>query len=164
LGNVKYWSAHFFIMHIQRSQSAPQPIAIDALFCPSEPRAGTLNGLQANISRSKSYLIQPVLATSWVERDDPFNLGGFFPASNRAASEHGEQWKWLYKEDEDAARADKGSISSFFVQDDYSTAGQLGEELAEETIKGEDKFGLLALGDDLVRPLSRMLTNQLLSR
>jgi len=135
-------------MSIKRSQSAPQPI--QALFSPANARASTLKRPQTNLLRSKSYLVQPPatsspLATPWVEREDPFSLGGFFPTSPRAAPEE-EQWKWLRKEEDekDAARADKESNSSFSVDDNDSVTGQLEDELAE-TIKSEDKFGLLSL-------------------
>jgi hypothetical protein len=133
-----------FPMPIKRSQSAPQQI--QTLF--------TTTNARANLSRSKSYLVQPSptsspLATPWVEREDPFSLGGFFPASPRIAPEEEEQWKWLRKEEdeEDAARADKESNSSFSVHGNDFMTGQLEDELAEETIKSEDKFGLLSLGN-----------------
>jgi len=141
-------------MPIKRSQSAPQPI--ETLFPPS---IGTSKQPQTNILRSKSYLVQPSVAVSPIvtprfEREDPFSLGGFFPASPRVAPEEEEQWKWLHKEmdEEDAARADRGTDSSFTIDDDDdddSVIGQLEDRLAEETIKSEDKFGLLSLGNDL---------------
>jgi hypothetical protein len=136
-------------MPIKRSQSAPQPIK--TLFTTPNPRAATFRGPQTSLPRSKSYLVDhsatnSPLSTPWVEREDPFSLGGFFPASHRAAPEEEEQWKWLrIEEDEDASRDDKESVSSFSVDDRNSAIEQLEDESAEETIKSEDKFGLLSL-------------------
>jgi len=130
-------------MHpIKRSQSAPQPV--DVLFSPIKPSPGTSK--QTNFFRSKSYLVETSssLVTPWVEREDPFSLGGFFPASRRVAPEEEDQWKWLHKVD-DEDRADMVSNSSFSVDND--DIGQLEDKLAEETIKGEDKFGLLSLNN-----------------
>ena len=50
-------------------------------------------------------------------------------------------------DEEDAARADKESNSSFSVHGNDFMTGQLEDEIAEETIKSEDKFGLLSLGN-----------------
>jgi hypothetical protein len=136
-------------MPIKRSQSAPQPI--ESLFITPNPRAATFRGPQTSLPRSKSYLVDQSatnspLSTPWIEREDPFSLGGFFPASPRAAPEEEEQWKWLRKEeDEDASNDDKESVSSFFVDDSDSATEQLENESAEETIKSEDKFGVLSL-------------------
>lgn len=130
-------------MSMKRAQSAPQ--SIENLFALTKARAGTSHWPQSSLPRSKSYLVDlhatsSQLVIPWSEREDPFSLGGFFPASHRAVS---EEWKWLRKEDdEDVARTDKESSSSFSVDDSDSA-------LAEETIKGEDKFGVLSLGKAL---------------
>ena len=124
-------------MPIKRSQSAPQPI--ETLFTTPKARAGASTCLP----RSKSYLVERSVSPPWVEREDPFSLGGFFPASHGAAREE-EQWKWLRKEeDEDTSRDGKESV---FVDNNDSVIGQLDDKLAEETIKNEDKFGVLSLG------------------
>ncbi|KIM75372.1 hypothetical protein PILCRDRAFT_827281 [Piloderma croceum F 1598] len=128
-------------MPIKRSQSAPQPIK--SLFTTPNPRAATFRGPQTSLPRSKSYLVDQSatnspLSTPWIEREDPFNLGGFFPASPRAAPEEEEQWKWLRKEEDED---DKESVS-FSVD---SAIEQLEDASAEETIKSEDKFGVLSL-------------------
>jgi len=127
-------------MPIKRSQSAPQPVA--AVFCPTKADVND-TGARAALARSKSYLVQPSAANSpLVEREDPFSLSGFFPASHRTAPED-EQWKWLRTEEE--AEDDKVSVSSFSVDDDDSVLGELEDKLAGETIKGEDKLGVLSL-------------------
>jgi hypothetical protein len=135
-------------MLIQRSQSAPQPIQSSS--AATKVKAATSNESLAKLSRSNSYLVRPSvtsspLATPWIEREDPFSLGGFFPASNRAVPEEEEQWKWLRKEEDDSVGDDKESSSSFSVDDSDSVIGEFEDELAE-TIRSEDKFGLLSLG------------------
>lgn len=136
-------------MPIKRSQSAPHPI--HALALTNKPaRASTSKEPQAILPRSKSYLVEhsatdSPISTPWVEREDPFSLGGFFPASSRAAPEEGDQWKWLRRDDDDEAQDEKASTSSFSVDEDDSVLGELEDELAGEAIKTEDKFGVLSL-------------------
>ena len=132
-------------MLIQRSQSAPQPI--QSSLAATKVKS---DNSPAKLSRSKSYLVRSSvtsspLATPWIEREDPFSLCGFFPASHHAAQEE-EQWKWLRKEEDDSVRDDKESNSSLSVNDSDSVIGEFEDELADETIRSEDKFGLLSLG------------------
>jgi hypothetical protein len=136
--NVRAFSGLFLPpidMPINRSQSAPQTL--------ESIKDYTSKDHQTNL-RLKSYFVENLvtsspLTTSWVEKEDPFSLASFFPASYRAVPE--EEWKWLRKdEDEDTARDDKESLA---VEEMIT---QLEDELTEETIKSEDKFGLLSLG------------------
>lgn len=130
-------------MPIQRSQSAPQPI--EALFnvTPAKLSAAQGKGLalsRVKLLRSKSYVVDrssssSPLASPWVERDDPFSLGGFF--STRIALGE-EQWGWLHGEKEN-----EPGQSPFHVEERLE---RLEDEQAEKAIKDEDKFGLLSLG------------------
>lgn len=136
-------------MPIKRSQSAPQPI--EAIFTSTKIRASTSKAPNADLPRSKSYLVDhsvshSPLATPWVEREDPFSLGGFFPASNRSAAAEGEQWKWLHRDEDESGRDEGQSVASFSVDEDDSVLGELEDELAGEAIKVEDKLGVLSLG------------------
>jgi hypothetical protein len=131
-------------MPIKRSQSAPQPV--EAVFSVTKVNTND-TATRADLRRTQSYLAQPsatntplIPPSPWVEREDPFSLAGFFPASHRATPED-EQWKWLRREEDD-----KVSVSSFSVDDEDSVLGELEEELADKTIKGEDKLGVLSLG------------------
>ncbi|EGO05209.1 hypothetical protein SERLA73DRAFT_174215 [Serpula lacrymans var. lacrymans S7.3] len=90
------------------------------------------------------------------DREDPFNLAGFFPASYSASpTTEKERWEWLrQEEDEYGAKRDAvSSVYSFSEEGDGSlptTPGPAGfarmeEDKAEEAIKGEDKMGILSL-------------------
>lgn len=134
-------------MPIKRAKSAPQPV--EAIFTLTKANINhAVTATRVDLRRTKSHLVQPLATNTslippnspWVEREDPFSLAGFFPASHRAVPED-EQWKWLRKEEEE----DKASVSSFSVDDEDSVLGELEDELAGETIKGEDKLGVLSL-------------------
>lgn len=136
-------------MPIQRTQSAPQPV--EAVFSLTEANVNR-SGTRADLRRTKSHLVQPSAnntpltpVSPWVEREDPFSLASFFPTSHRAAPED-EQWKWLRREDDSGARDDRVSVFSFSVDDEDSVLGELENEMAGETIKGEDKLGVLSFG------------------
>ncbi|KAG6334495.1 hypothetical protein ID866_4590 [Astraeus odoratus] len=84
------------------------------------------------------------------EREDPFNLAGFFPPPRFAGTPgDGEQWQWLRTEG--YARQDEtGSLYSETTSNFPSTPGSavstwLRDDAAEEAIKGEDKMGVLSL-------------------
>lgn len=135
-------------MPIKRSQSAPQPI--EALFSITKTKvfASSSKDTELALPRSKSYLVENTATNSPIssprtEREDPFSLGGFFPA--RVARDDEEQWKWLQNEED--ANLDRQMRSPLHIEEEESVLGELEDRLAEETIKHEDKFGVLSLSE-----------------
>ena len=83
------------------------------------------------------------------ERDDPFNLGGFFPTQLRSADE-GHEWNWLrHREAEDDVQDptdldfwDENTLPAAQTQ---TLFGQADEAATGAVIQGEDKLGVLSL-------------------
>ncbi|KAH7928520.1 hypothetical protein BV22DRAFT_201111 [Leucogyrophana mollusca] len=109
----------------------------------------------AHLTRTAASRSSP-LATPH-EREDPFNLAGFFPVSHFASpTTEAERWEWLRHEENRSGptRDELGSVCSF-SEDEVdgslpTTPGpvvfaRLEEDEAEEAIKGEDKMGILSL-------------------
>lgn len=99
-------------------------------------------------------------------RDDPFSLGGFFPSSLAAVHDRQEnvEWAWLYEEDESEEVLAQSPVprssgyttpsSTDWEEDEWALPStppvpmfDRGEdEICGETIKREDKLGILSLG------------------
>ncbi|KAH9837043.1 uncharacterized protein C8Q71DRAFT_756605 [Rhodofomes roseus] len=148
-------------MFIPRSKSTPHV------------NGGAINGphtreqqrpSRPHLPRSKSVLAHhdltsPIVRSPSGEREDPFSLFNFFPSS-LGLGERDDGWKWLQ---DDAIRAERsptrsGYSTPFAEEDEWLPttppdgelyAQPLDEELAEEAIQREDKFGILTFGDFL---------------
>jgi hypothetical protein len=123
-----------------RSKSAPQPIAGLAPTAkkPSihrsvshvdvEKDSYTKRRVASETTKSRQGSHAPALAAA----GDPFNLSGFFPTSLSAIGSEEEEWRWLHDTDTDEDESVRGGSALF------------GKE-TDETIKREDKLGVLAL-------------------
>ncbi|KIK07412.1 hypothetical protein K443DRAFT_673334 [Laccaria amethystina LaAM-08-1] len=116
-------------MSLQRSKSAPHivgsPVKTIHL-----PRSTSHQQLQNSASNTRGY-------TPRTEREDPFSLAGFFPA---ALVEEEEEWRWLHAEEGESSEGDQVRTPSSGI------FGQAEDRNTREAIEGEDKLGVLALG------------------
>lgn len=71
-------------------------------------------------------------------REDPFNMGGFFPSHHREEDE----WSWLHAEDEEEAEDGAG-----YEEQEQVEGGEVDEVEAGPgaVIRSEDKLGILSL-------------------
>lgn len=145
-------------MSIQRSKSAPQSVAGLSTF--NLPRSFSHEHLQKNAGQASTSAATPAVSPSIsrVDREDPFSLTGFFPPL-RFRTEHQEEWNWLRADREgDIQQDDAQSTYSFSsaggegIVDSPLTGspaavmfGQVEDDIARETIRCEDKLGVLSL-------------------
>lgn len=74
-------------------------------------------------------------AMAMAPREDPFNMGGFFPSHHREEDE----WSWLHAEDEEEAEEEAGYEEQEEVEGGEAEAGP------GAVIRSEDKLGILSL-------------------
>lgn len=77
--------------------------------------------------------------TPRAERNDPFSLGGFFPAAAKADGD----WAWLHPEEVDAEEAAAAHALFAVPEEDGEEEGLRGK--VTKVIEGEDKLGVLAI-------------------
>ncbi|KAI8980718.1 hypothetical protein BD414DRAFT_493074 [Trametes punicea] len=160
-------------MSIPRSQSLPHVSSLKITttgLSPSSPASSRRPKLPRHRSAIVVSSSPQSLYTPRTERDDPFSLGGFFPA-NLGAFEYlptDQQWDWLHP---DAAAADEddyylgglspirsGLVSPISEDDEWdipTPCSALADEhdaLAQDAIRREDKLGILTLADKLSLP------------
>jgi hypothetical protein len=151
-------------MVIRRSNTEPQPLEYHIR--PQLSRAkSTIDGFtprshQSSVPTSSQYMFSasltaaPPLATPR-DSEDPFSLAGFFPSYSVSLERGGERWEWLRQEQPwIPARDELHTIYSLSEGDDDgslpATPGPIvfaraAENVIEETIKGEDKMGVLSV-------------------
>ncbi|KAG2159745.1 uncharacterized protein EDB93DRAFT_1052842, partial [Suillus bovinus] len=116
-------------MAIRRSNTAPQPLKYQVR--PSLARAkSTVDGFNSRLDQSSHHVLVATAASPLAsprDREDPFSLTGFFP--------EGEHWEWLRQEQ--TFEPMPGPVV-------YAPHGAE-DETIEETIKGEDKMGVLSV-------------------
>ncbi|KAG2350253.1 hypothetical protein BDR05DRAFT_869994 [Suillus weaverae] len=151
-------------MAIRCSNTAPQALeyqvrpgltraksTIDGIIPRLDPTASSQYRLSASVAAVASPLASPH------DREDPFSLTGFFPASYLSSpGREGEHWEWLRHEPtfEPANQSEDVDGSLHGTPGPVVFARGAVDEI-EETIKGEDKMGVLSV-------LSKSdLTNQL---
>lgn len=146
-------------MTIRRSNTEPQPLEYHAR--PHLARAkSTIDGFiprshQSSLPTSSQYRFSASLTAASPlattrDREDPFSLAGFFPAYTASPRGSGERWEWLLQEQ---GRDEPHTIYSLSEDDDGplpATPGPVvfaraAENVIEETIKGEDKMGVLSI-------------------
>lgn len=98
----------------------------------------------------------PPLATPR-DREDPFSLAGFFPSYSVSSEREGGSWEWLWQEQPWIPARDELHTTYSLSEDDDDgsppatpTPGPIvfaraAENVIEETIKGEDKMGVLSV-------------------
>lgn len=118
-------------MSLQRSKSASYIVA-SSVKTVHLPRSTSHQQLQNSASITRGY-------TPRTEREDPFSLAGFFPA---ALVEEEEEWRWLHAEEGELSEGD-GSVDR---TPSSGIFGQAEDRNTREAIEGEDKLGVLALG------------------
>lgn len=142
-----------------RSRSAPQPIA--GLVPVASTSKGTFIqrsashedvdnsyvkrqiAAQTTKSRQEAYWPSPSVSSS----GDPFNLSGFFPTSLTAIGNEEEEWRWLREEGEQ-----KGEQKRARYREDEEGPARGGRSMifgeeTSDTIRGEDKLGVLSLSE-----------------
>ncbi|OJT10085.1 hypothetical protein TRAPUB_13441 [Trametes pubescens] len=161
-------------MSIPRSQSVPH---VGALKITTTDLPGPGPRTRTHLPRHRSAVavsgsIQPPLSSLYSprsEREDPFSLGGFFPAPlgtfENSPVEH--EWDWLHAADDAAAgthrspraSARSGLVSPISEDDEWevrtpgSAFADAGDALARDAILREDKMGILALSGMSPLPL-----------
>lgn len=120
-------------MSIQRSKSAPHIVA-SPVKTVHLPRSTSHQQLQNNASSTSTRGYTPR-----TEREDPFSLAGFFPT---ALVEEEEEWRWLHAEEGQSSEGDGGGDRT----PSSGIFGQAEDRNTREAIEGEDKLGVLALG------------------
>jgi len=147
-------------MVIRRSNTAPQPL--EHRIRPPLARAkSTIDGFiphlhQPSLPTSSQYRFSAAASplASPRDRDDPFSLAGFFPASHLVSPEREEEhWEWLRQEHQ-PPRDELHSVYSLSGDEVDGESlpptpgpvafARVAEDVIEETIKGEDKMGVLS--------------------
>lgn len=168
-------------MSIPRSQSVPH---VGSLKITTADLPGPGPRTRTHLPRHRSAVavagtIQPPLSSLYSprsEREDPFSLGGFFPAPlgtfENSPVEH--EWDWLHAADDAAtgthrspsARSTRSGLVSPLSEDDEwevrtpgSAFADEGDALARDAILREDKMGILALSGMSPPLRSRMMWN-----
>ncbi|KAG6911519.1 hypothetical protein DXG01_011821, partial [Tephrocybe rancida] len=127
------------IMALQRSKSAPQGVpALLPAPASSLVRAASFHTIGLAIKDAKTERLATVAELENDERDDAFNLSGFFPRNKK--------WVWSGEEEEEEKEGSVIEGGSLFGKSDRMT---------REAIKGEDKLGVLSLGTLLKKLTSR---------
>ncbi|TFK36817.1 hypothetical protein BDQ12DRAFT_226172 [Crucibulum laeve] len=122
-------------MSISRSKSAPHTIVS---MTPSRlARSGSHQYLPGENWGQSS---RGTKVTTRRERGDPFSLLGFFPVS-LTGIESEDEWQWLREEERRDEKYEGGTSRS------QSIFGEKDEKGTGEAIKGEDKLGVLSLGE-----------------
>ncbi|KAI0361303.1 hypothetical protein OH77DRAFT_1516283 [Trametes cingulata] len=165
-------------MSIPRSQSVPH---VSSLRITTDvPRASQRDSARPKLPRHRSAVAvagssQPLasLYTPRSEREDPFSLGGFFPANLGAFENSPEEheWDWLHASDDRAvlrSPARSGLVSPISEDDEWdiptpcSAFADAGDALTRDAIKREDKLGILALsGKSRLRLLAFVMDGKL---
>ncbi|KAG2044959.1 hypothetical protein BDR03DRAFT_937610, partial [Suillus americanus] len=138
-------------MAIRRSNTAPQ--SLDYQVRPGLARAkSAVDGFiprldQTSVPTSSHHRFSAFVAASPRDRKDPFSLTGFFPASS--LSSPGEHWEWL-RQEQTFERVDNELQSEDVDGSLRDTPGPVvfargAVDEIEETIKGEDKMGVLSV-------------------
>jgi hypothetical protein len=154
-------------MSILRSKSAPQPISssYDANYDEQQLATTDKKALipRAQSSQAITPFVPPYHRTRRpvIDSGDPFSLSTFFPSPFGRAREDERDWHWLKDGEGDRMllygepeTEDEPSRANEVVGDGQVTKtrggimfGKLEDELAGESIKDEDKFGVLSLGE-----------------
>ncbi len=136
-----------------RSRSAPQPITA---LSPAASTASTSKGIFIQRSSShddvdNSYVKRQIAIQTTKSRQeavshgDPFHLSGFFPTSLSVIGNEEEEWRWLREEGEEKQEGggqrgdEEGPIGS--------GRSMIFNEETSDTIRGEDKLGVLSLSE-----------------
>lgn len=116
------------IPSLQRSSSAPHTVA--SLAQARQPLPRTKSHLHMHKAETRAFLKPLVtsvpLAGSSGEREDPFNLLGFFPPSDEK-----ESWRWLHTEPK--------------IEEESLVSDEEDAESAESVIMREEQVGVLSL-------------------
>ncbi|KAG1862169.1 hypothetical protein F4604DRAFT_1786311 [Suillus subluteus] len=140
-------------MAIRRSNTAPQSLEYQVR--PGLARAkSAIDGFiprldQTSVPASSHHRLSAFVATaaSPLDRKDPFSLTGFFPASY--LSSPGEHWEWLRQEQTfepvDSELQSEGVDGSLLDTPGPVVFARGAEDEIEQTIKGEDKMGVLSV-------------------
>lgn len=81
--------------------------------------------------------------TPRTEREDPFNMGGFFPPSHLVPAQE-EEWGWLHAEEEAGVEARTEAYEDDEAEEEEGEVDEGGREPGA-VIRREDKMGILTL-------------------
>lgn len=129
---------------IRRFNTVPQSLEYQDQPGPTRVKS-TVDGIIHRLDQTwVSHQAFAGTAASLQDRKDPFSLAGFFPASY--LSSPGEHWEWLRQEQTFAFAFVEGVDESL-----PCTPGPVvfARDEIEETIKREDKMGVLSILNDL---------------
>ncbi|OJA16220.1 hypothetical protein AZE42_00106 [Rhizopogon vesiculosus] len=148
-------------MTIRRSNTEPQPLEHHAR--PHLARAkSTIDGfVPHSLPTSSQYRFSACLTAATPvatlrDREDPFSLGGFFPSYIVSPEREGERWEWL-RQEQGSLVPPRDELHTIYSLSEGGADGSLpatpgpivfaraAENVIEETIKGEDKMGVLSV-------------------
>ena len=133
-------------MPIPRSKSAPQPISF-SYGGQNQSYTNPSKGKGPIRSQSSSSLVpvHSLYHSRNIEREDPFNLSTFFPSQLGGQDKRENEWHWLREDVRNASLY--GDTDEEDVDDVFSTPSgiMLGDDIASQSINGEDKLGVLSL-------------------
>ncbi|KAA1468729.1 hypothetical protein DENSPDRAFT_878359 [Dentipellis sp. KUC8613] len=138
--------------NIQRSKSAPHVSGLAPLVEKAQrPQLGprrtktTLDFLEAF---PQARRVPSGYTTPRSDREDPFNMGGFFPPQLRTDEEAAE-WRWLKDEEADDEAEGSHTVETAASDDDAASGeslfGEVEEANADAVIRDEDKLGILSI-------------------
>lgn len=127
-------------MPIQRSKSAPQSIAgVSTVHVARSYSHENVHHKPVQVAPFRPGSSRALaLPSSRVHKGDPFNLGNFFPTSR--VFEEEEDWNWLRSDH--STHAESMAVVRTPAPMMF---GLVGDKLATEAIKNEDKLGVLSL-------------------
>ncbi|KAG7099174.1 hypothetical protein E1B28_001045 [Marasmius oreades] len=141
---------------LPRSKSAPQPLpalsACASTNVHSLPRSASHQTIQPKAKSAPMGAVRPTnraLHSPRIEREQPFNLAGFFPTGTLGEMQNEASSWWLREGDEESegqswcpAVAEAGT---------EGMVGQISDEMTRAAIKNEDKMGILSFGNFFAR-------------
>ncbi|KAK1229683.1 hypothetical protein PQX77_007245 [Marasmius sp. AFHP31] len=145
---------------IPRSKSAPQPLPALRSFATTPahlPRSASHQTIQPKAKSASTGSLRPIhrgVVSPRTEREDPFNLTGFYPTGSMGGTSHGDASWWLPETEEEGEKHEETPVNteertwSFGGEDagPNRTAGQMSDEMTREAITSEDKMGILSFG------------------
>ena len=141
---------------IQRSKSESSVTAVQPFLAPRNGDALRAHRPQivrhctslalANVSGSRSATCSGYQTPRTERIEDPFSLGGFFPPQLPGTENPTDEWAWLREDRETDSDSDQPPHDGVWSTDGYEPRfGKAEDEEAAQTIRLEDKLGVLSL-------------------
>ncbi|KAF9270185.1 hypothetical protein L218DRAFT_1071659 [Marasmius fiardii PR-910] len=145
---------------LPRSKSAPQPLPVLSVLASAHvtplPRSASHQTIQPKARSSSSVeTMRPInraMHSPRIEREQPFNLTGFFPTGTLNEKKNERSSWWLREgEEQDEEGEDQSWTTAAAESGTEGMVGQISDEMTRAAIKNEDKMGILSFGNFFAR-------------